>query len=154
MTAAAPVLRPVFSIVAHIGPIGLGGPGPLGQRQHIPILGGEVSGPRLQGRILPGGSDWALVRGDGASVIEAHYSIQASDGTLIYVHSRGLRVSSPEVLAQMRAGEAVDPDAVYFRATPSFEAPHGPHSWLNDYLFVATLERLPSGVRLQVFQLA
>ena len=147
-----PALRHVFTIVARIGAIGMGGPGPLGQRQHIPITGGEVSGPALQGRILPGGSDWALVRADGASLIDAHYSIEARDGALIYVHSRGLRVCSPEVLAQMRAGQPVDPGAVYFRGIPTFEAPHGPHDWLNNHLFVATLARQTDGVQLQVFQ--
>lgn len=150
---AAPQLSHVFTIVARIGAIGMGGAGPLGQRQHIPILGGEVTGPALQGRILPGGSDWALVRADGASLIDASYTIEAADGALIYVRSRGLRVSSPEVTAAMRAGQPVDPSAVYFRGTPNFEAPHGPHDWLNNRLFVATLARLPDGVQLQVFQI-
>jgi hypothetical protein len=147
-----PRLRYVFTLVARIGAIGLGGPGPLGERQHIPIEGGEVTGPALQGRIRPGGSDWALVRADGTSVIDARYTLEAADGALIYVQSRGLRVSSPEVLALMRAGQPVDPDAVYFRATPHFEAPDGPHGWLNHHLFVATLERQATAVRLQVFQ--
>lgn len=149
----APALRHVFTIDSHIGEIGIGAPSPLGQRQHIPLLGGEVSGPALQGRIRPGGGDWALVRLDGSSVIDARYTIEAADGALIYVQSRGLRVSSPEVLDRMRAGQPVDPSAVYFRATPSFEAPEGVHGWLNRHLFVATLERLTRGVRLQVFQL-
>jgi hypothetical protein len=147
-----PALRHVFAIEAHIGGIGMGGPGPLGQRQHIPILGGEVFGPKLQGRIQPGGSDWALVRSDGASIIDARYTIEASDGALIYVQSQGLRVSSPEVLEKMRAGETVDPMEVYFRGAPRFEAPDGAHGWLNRHLFLATLERLAQGVRLQVFQ--
>lgn len=151
-TPTAPGLRHVFTIRAQIGAIGAGGTGPLGVRQHIPITGGEVSGPALQGRILPGGSDWALVRADGASFIDARYTVEAQDGTLIYVQSRGLRVSSPEVLARMRAGQPVDPSEVYFRGAPSFEAPEGPHGWLNRRLFVATVAREPDGVCLQVFQ--
>jgi hypothetical protein len=152
MLPQPPALRHVFAIEVRIGKIGLAGPGPLGQRQHIPILGGEVSGPALQGRIRSGGSDWALVRADGASVIDARYTIEADDGALICVQSQGLRVSSPEVLEQMRAGQPVDASQVYFRATPQFEAPDGPHGWLNRHLFVATLERLPQSVRLQIFQ--
>ena len=147
----APGLRHVFSIRARIGAIGQGGAGPLGQRQHIPITGGEVSGPALQGRILPGGSDWALLRADGASFIDARYTIEAQDGTLIYVQSQGLRVSSPEVLERMRAGQPVEPSEVYFRGTPRFEAPEGQHGWLNRQLFVATLSRETDGVRLHVF---
>jgi Protein of unknown function (DUF3237) len=147
----APGLRHVFCVRAQIGAIGVGGPGPLGQRQHIPITGGEVTGPALQGRILPGGSDWALLRADGASLIDARYTIEAQDGTLIYVQSQGLRVSSAEVLARMRAGQPVDPSEVYFRGAPRFEAPEGPHGWLNRHLFVATLARETDGVHLQVF---
>lgn len=149
----APLLSHVFTIEARIGEIGVGGPGPLGQRQHIALLGGEVTGPALQGHIREGGGDWALVRADGTSVIDARYTIEATDGALIYVQSRGLRVSSKAVLESMRAGLPVDPTAVYFRATPLFEAPEGVHGWLNQHLFVATVERLPTGVRLQVFQI-
>lgn len=152
MLPEPPALRYVFTIDARIGDIGLAGPGPLGQRQHIPILGGEVSGPALQGCVLSGGSDWALVRTDGASVIDARYTIQATDGTLIYVQSRGLRVSSAGVLEKMRAGQPVDASQVYFRASPQFEAPEGEHGWLNRHLFVARLERTPHGVGLQIFQ--
>lgn len=151
-TPTAPGLCHVFSIRARIGSIGVGAPGPMGQRQHIPIIGGEVSGPALRGRILPGGSDWALVRADGASFIDARYTIEAQDGTLIYVQSSGLRVSSPAVLGRMRAGQAVDPSEVYFRGAPCFEAPEGPHGWLNRRLFIANIARQPDGVCLQVFQ--
>ena len=151
-TPTAPGLRYVFDIRAQIGTIGVGGPGPLGQRQHIPITGGEVDGPLLQGRILPGGADWALLRTDGASFIDARYTIEAHDGALIHVQSRGLRVSSPEVLARIRAGQPVDPSEVYFRAAPCFEAPEGPHGWLNRCLFVARIARELDAVRLQVFQ--
>lgn len=152
MLPQPPALRYVFAIEARIGEIGVAGPGPLGQRQHIPILGGVVSGPALQGCILSGGSDWALVRADGASVIDARYTIQAADGALIYVESRGVRISSAEVLEKLRTGQAVDASQVYFRGAPQFEAPEGPHGWLNQSLFIATLERFQLGVRLQVFQ--
>ena len=151
-TPTPPGLSHAFTIDAHIGEIGMADPGPLGERQHIPILGGQVFGPRLQGRIRPGGADWALLRRDGTSAIEAHYTIEAVDGALIYVHSQGLRVSSPEVLARMRAGQPVDQSEVYFRATPRFEAPAGVHDWLNHRMFVATVARAPQGVSLQVFQ--
>jgi hypothetical protein len=147
-----PGLSHVFTIEAQIGEVGMGGPGPLGIRQHIPVICGEVFGTKLQGRIQPGGADWALLRHDGSSVIDARYTIEAADGALIYVQSQGLRVSSAEVLERMRAGLAVDPSTVYFRASPRFEAPQGPHDWLNQRVFLATLERLSNGVRLQVFQ--
>jgi hypothetical protein len=147
-----PALSFAFTIDASIGPFEAQATGPLGQRLHIPITGGEVSGPSLNGRIRAGGSDWALLRADGATLIDAHYTIEAQDGTLIYVQSRGLRVSSEEVLARLQAGSPVADEEVYFRCTPTFEAPAGPHAWLNQRLFIAPVRRTATGVQLQVFQ--
>ena len=151
MSPAPPALEFVFEIRAEIGTPLRAGEGRLGERQHIPITGGVVQGPRLNGCILPGGSDWALTRHDGASVIDAHYTVQAEDGTPIYVHNRGLRVSSAEVLERLRRGELVAPHEMYFRSAPVFDAPDGPHGWLSDHLFVAELARSGNGVTVQVF---
>ena len=38
----------------------------LGMRRMIPITGGTVSGPLMQGRILAGGADFQLIVADGA----------------------------------------------------------------------------------------
>jgi hypothetical protein len=147
----APALEFVFEIRAQIGEVQRAGPGAMGERQHIPIVGGTVAGPRMKGRILPGGSDWPLTRADGTSLIEAHYSVQADDGSLIYVHNRGLRVSSAGVLERLRRGEAVSASEMYFRSAPVFDAPDGPHGWLTRHLFVATLARAGDGVNIRVF---
>jgi hypothetical protein len=152
VNVAAPPLEHVFDIRAHIGAVLHGAGGRLGDRQHIPITGGEVQGPRLSGRIVPGGSDWVLSRRDGASIIDAHYTIVADDGTPIYVHNRGLRVSSAEVLERLRRGDAVAPGEMYFRSTPVFDAPDGPHAWLSDHVFVATLARVGPDVHVTVFR--
>jgi len=150
-TEAAPALELVFEIRAEIGRILSGGPGKLGERLHIPITGGDVAGPRLAGRILPGSSDWALVRRDGASMVSASYTIEAEDGTPIYVHNEGLRVASPEVARRLRAGEDVAPSEYYFRSAPRFDAPLGLHDWLMDSIFVADCGRVGDAVRIRVF---
>jgi hypothetical protein len=147
-----PALSFAFTIDASIGPFTAQAAGPLGQRLHIPITGGEVSGPAMNGRIRAGSSDWALLRADGATLIDARYTIEAQDGTLVYVQSRGLRVSSDEVLARLQAGTPVADDEVYFRCAPTFEAAAGPHAWLNQRLFIASVRRTAAGVQLQVFQ--
>lgn len=145
---ATPGLEYAFSIAAEIAPPRSSGRGLAGERLHVPILGGIVSGPRLSGRILPGGSDWPLIRPDGSSAIEAQYTIEADDGMLILVRNRGLRVSAPDVLARLRAGEPVDPADYYFRSAPEFDVPDGPHQWLRENLFVASLA--PAGTRIAI----
>jgi hypothetical protein len=124
-----------------------------GRRRIIPIRGGVVEGPRLNGTVIPGGADWQIVRGDGLIDLTARYTIRADDGTLIGVVNRGYRHAPPEVLARLAAGETVDPAQVYFRTTPRFEAPQGPHHWLTRHIFVATAGRHPAGVQLRFFQL-
>jgi len=152
MRPAAPGLEYAFTIRAEIGRTMTGGASRNGERLHIAIDGGRVEGPRLGGTIAPGGSDWPLLRPDGASRISACYTIVASDGTPILVRNEGIRVSSPEVLTRLRAGEAVDPAEYYFRTTPVFEAPDGPHAWLNDAMFVASLCRSGDAVVVDVYR--
>lgn len=150
MVPAIPALEHVFTIVAEIAKPISGGHSAAGERLHIPILAGSVFGPRLKGTIVPGGSDWPLIRPDGTSEIEATYTVIADDGTPILVRNRGLRVSPPEVLARLRAGEAVAPDEYYFRSSPRFETPDGPHAWLRDRIFVASLAPDPKAGRIAI----
>jgi hypothetical protein len=126
-----------FEIRATIGTPKDGGPGRLGHRRIIPITGGTVRGPRLTGRVLPGGADFELVRPDGNSLVEAHYALEAEDGTPIYIVNKGLFVAPPDVTRRLDSGQEVAPDAYYFRAAPVFDAPDGPHGWLSDRLFVS-----------------
>lgn len=148
-----PDLVHVCDINVEVGPIRDLGPTPHGRRRIIAILGGRVTGPRLEAEIVPGGADWQFVRGDGVVELEARYSIRTRDGAEIAVTNRGLRRAPPDVLERMNRGEAVDPAHVYFRTVPTFEAPAGPHDWLNRSVFVATAARLPDRVQIRVFEM-
>ena len=148
---AQPGLDYVFSIEADIErPLSLGRHS-QGERLHIPIIGGIVSGPRLSGRVMAGGSDWPLIRPDGTSEITAQYTIVADDGTPIMVRNEGLRVSTPAVLAHLRAGEVVTPAEYYFRGAPRFDAPDGPHGWLRTTLFIASLAPRGTTIAIDIY---
>jgi hypothetical protein len=118
---------------------------PAGQpftRGFVAVIGGEVSGPRLTGRVVPySGGDWPRIWDSGLVEFEAHYMLEAADGAPIYIHNRGIAWSDPAVLARIEAGESVAPAASYCRVTPRFEAPAGPHEWLGRTLFVGVAER-------------
>jgi len=141
-----------FEIRARIDPPADGGPGRNGHRRVIPITGGTVTGPRLTGRVLPGGADYELQRADGNSVVEAHYTLEAEDGTPIYIRNVGLFVAPSEVIARVDAGEIVPPEDYYFRTAPVFDAPDGPHGWLSDRLFVAEARFAPDEVTIRVYE--
>ena len=122
-------------------------------RRVIPITGGTVSGPGIQGIVLPAGADFQVVRPDGTLELTARYVLQTSDGALIYVDNQGLRNGPPELMEKMRQGEAVDPSAIYFRAVPRFETENPAYEWLTRSIFVCTAERFPQQVKLTIYRL-
>jgi hypothetical protein len=140
-----PGLQFAFRIVLHFdaGPRLRFEPAHLaGRRGFVAVQGGQIEGPRLSGRVLPqSGGDWPRFWPGGLVDFEAHYQLEASDGTPIYIHNRGLAWSTPEVLARIEAGHAVTPEETYCRVTPRFEVPAGPHEWLARTVFVGKGER-------------
>ena len=150
-----PSLSLAFRLRVLIGP-----PQELGmvdgvRKRVIPITGGTVEGPRLQGRVLPGGADWQSIRADGTADILARYTLEAQDGTLISVTNPGYRHGPHEVLARIAAGQVVDPALYYFRTTPRFDvASDSVHGWLGRAVFLCTAGRYSDHVRLDIFAIS
>ncbi|MDO9411531.1 MAG: DUF3237 domain-containing protein [Pseudolabrys sp.] len=144
--------QPIFTIHAELAGIMNLGQTPLGERRIIDILGGTVRGPRLNGKVLPGGADWQIIRSDGAADIQARYTIEAESGARILVSSEGLRHGPPDVLAKLTRGEAVDPSLYYFRTVMRFETSGADVDWLNRILAIAVGQRLPNAVQLDVYE--
>ncbi len=128
------------------------GSAPYGQRRVINILGGAFSGPRLSGRILPGGADWQIVRSDGIVEVEARYTLATDDGALVYISNWGLRHGPPEVIRRLGAGEKVDPSEYYFRTVPKFETGAPAYAWLNGIICVAVGERRADAVIITAYE--
>jgi hypothetical protein len=124
---------------------------PLGRRRIIGITGGSFSG-RLSGRVLPGGADWQIVRADGTADLDARYTLETSDGALIYVNNRGYRHGPKDVIARLVKGEDLDPALYYMRTTPWFETSAPAYHWLNRIVCVGTGARRPAGVELELFE--
>ena len=118
---------------------------PHGTRVIAPITGGTFEGPRLRGKILPGGGDWTLLRPDGVLELDLRITLETDDGALIYMTSFGLRHGPPEVLAALANGESVDPSKYYFRTTPRFETSAPQYAFLNRLIAISSGDRRPSG---------
>lgn len=148
-----PALRPFAHIACDVGALVSLGPGPLGERRYVPLLGGTVAGPGLNGRIVPGGVDWQINRADGVLEIDAHYVIEASDGAQIEVRSTGVRHGPPEVMARLARGEDVPAEAYYFRTVVRMTT--GAQQWghLNKCLVLARGRRQAQRVLLDLYQL-
>jgi hypothetical protein len=121
-------------------------------RRVISIVGGEVLGPRIQGKVLPGGADFQIMRADGVTDLHARYVIEIEAGQLIYVENSGVRYGPPELMEKLRRGEAVDPALIYFRSTPRFETAAPGCEWLMRNLFVCSGARFPDRVEMRFFQ--
>jgi hypothetical protein len=123
---------------------------PLGGRVYVPPASGDIRGPRLQGTVMPySGADWARGRSDGVAELNAHYMLQASDGTPIYINNRGFLYGRgedgrPLLLSEEQKkaeGFKIKRDT-YFRITPVFDAPVGPHDWLTRTIIVGRGRRV------------
>ena len=146
------MLKSIFTIDAELEAMLNFGSTPYGERRIIGISGGTVQGPRLNGRILPGGADWQIIRSDGAADIQARYTIEADGGAHILVNSQGLRHGPPEVLERLARGDKVDPALYYFRTVMRFETGDAGLGWLNRILALARGERRARSVRLEVYE--
>jgi len=142
------------SIRCDVGPLVSLGPAPLGERRYVSLLGGDVSGPHLQGSIVPGGVDWQIARQDGVLEIDARYVIALNDGALVEVESRGLRHGPAEVMCRLAAGEPVAPTEYFFRTAMRFTT--GAPAWrhLNTVLAVGVGNRQAGCVLIEVFRLS
>lgn len=123
-----------------------------GRRRIIPIVGGEVTGERLSGRILDLGADWQTVFADGSAELDTRYSIETHDGAIIDIRNFGYRNGSPEVLAALGRGEPVDPSRYYMRTHPRFETGDPRYAWLNTLICLGTGAREAATVRVSVFE--
>jgi hypothetical protein len=121
-----PKTEVVYEALFDLEPVMMLGQGPLGERRIIPIAGGVFAGPRIKGKVLPGGADRQLVRKDGAKMLNALYELQADDGAVITVNNRVLIDKRPD-------------GAPYVFSSIDITAPEGPYDWLNHLVFVGTL---------------
>ncbi len=97
------------------------GPSKRGNRNIIPITGGDLSG-RISGKVLPGGADYQNLSGPPA--IDARYLWQAADGEVIVVRNT------------TSTGGLV----------PIFEARvDGPYAYLNTGLFLSSNPGMANG---------
>jgi len=130
--------------VAVAGPQRIGAV-PHGTRVTAPIASGHFEGPRLRGKVLPGGGDWTLLRADGVLELDLRVTLETDDGALIHVASFGLRHGPPDVIAALARGDRVDPATYYFRTTLRFETSHPAYGFLNRLVAVSSGDRRAAG---------
>lgn len=158
----APQLEHIADLIVQVAaPIEAGqvaGLNSRGRRRIIPITGGLLTGPRLHGRVLPGGADFQLVVSSTTADLDARYLLALEGpefgGEHIFVQNRALRRGAADDIAKLVRGEPVDPAAIYFRCVPAFEVSSPALAWLTESLFVGTGARYPDRVEMSFFRVA
>ena len=119
--------RPLMTVNIAAAPRQELGPVPHGIRSIVPVTGGDFEGPRLRGKVLPGGDDWLLLRPDGVLELDLRITLETHDRALIYMTFQGLRHGN------------------YFRTLPRFETSTEAYAFLNRIVCVGVGEALPDG---------
>src|SRR5467141_4764959 len=119
--------RPLMTVRIAAAPSQKLGTVPHGIRSIVPVTGGDFEGPRLRGKVLPGGGDWLLLRPDGVLELDLRITLETDDHALIYMTFQGLRHGS------------------YFRTLPRFETSTEAYAFLNRIVSVGVGEARPDG---------
>jgi hypothetical protein len=141
-----------FTITAHIGEVTSAGEIGHGVRRIIPILGGEVRGDRVNGKVCAFGADFQIIRPNELIDLEAKYAFETDDGATVYVENKGIRFGPIELLQKLKRNEPVDPKLIYFRTVPRFETGHPNYRWLMENLFIGSAARHADRVVIDVHQ--
>jgi len=113
---------------------------PQGTRGVVRVTGGEFDGTSLSGTIVEGGADWFTARTDGSLRLDVRLLLACSDGANVLLAYQGVA---------MPTGDK-DYD---IRIAGLFEAPEGPHGWLNNIQGVGRGGLVDGGVRYEIYAL-
>jgi hypothetical protein len=145
---------PLFVIRLDVKPLMMIGETSAGGYRRIGVVsGGSFEGERLSGKVLEGGSDWQLVRKDGAITLDVRLALETTDGAQICMTYHGLRHGPAEVLAKLDKGESVDPADYYFRTNPMFETTSEKYGWLNRMIAIGIGHRYADGPVYSIFEI-
>ena len=142
----------VFTITARIGEVTSAGEIGTGVRRIIPIIGGEVKGEGINGKVCAFGADFQIIRPNELIELEAKYAFETDDGAVVYVENKGLRFGPVDLLQKLKRGEPVDPKLIYFRTVPKFETGAAKYRWLMENLFIGSAARHADRVVIDVHQ--
>lgn len=146
-------LKHFCDLFVELSPIIELGQGRAGKRRIIPIIGGEVRGEQVKGKILNVGADWQTVFADGTAQLVARYAFETDDGAIIEVDNFGFRHGPPEIIAALARGEDVDPSRYYMRTQARLETGDPRYAWVNNTLFVGSGSRQENSVKIALYEI-
>jgi hypothetical protein len=130
------------------------GQGPLGGRIIADIKGGHFKGPRLSGKVLSSGADWALVGPDGNTRLDVRIVLETDDGAFIYVSYRARMVMNDKLRAVLFEQKgSTDFGDTYWISQLEFETGDERYAWLNNLMAAGEGRLSPNSVTYRVYAL-
>ena len=97
------------------------------------------------------GADWQTIYADGAAHLDTRYAVRTDDGAVIEVVNVGTRHGPADVMAELAAGQDVDPSRYYMRTAARLETGDERYTWVNHMLFVCSGIRRSSAVEIAYY---
>ena len=122
-------LEYLFSYWATLAPPEVIGPIAEGIRVNFYVTAGEVSGPKMRGRLRTVGGDWLLLRPDGVGMLDVRATMELDDEALIFTTYGGVVDLGPEGYNLFLKG--ILPPRLDLRIVPRYYTGHPEYLWLN-----------------------
>jgi hypothetical protein len=147
-------LDPAFLFNIHIdlaAPRDIGSIPELGIRHLYYFEGGTFTGPDIQGKVVPGGENWFLVRNNCVCDLYIQGQLRTADGALITFAGHGYSRTTSAIRQDLLAGAEINAADYAFRGVPFFETTDPRYGWLNEVVTVAVYHFEPDQVTLSVY---
>jgi hypothetical protein len=122
-------LEYLFSYWATLAPPEVIGPIAEGIRVNFYVTAGELSGPKMRGRLRTVGGDWLLLRPDGVGLLDVRATMELDNGALIYTTYGGVVDLGPDGYNLFLKG--ILPPRPDLRIVPRYYTGHPDYLWLN-----------------------
>ena len=96
---------------------------------NLHITGGEVTGPKVHGKVRPVGADWLTIRTDGVGILDVRATIETQEEALIYSRYTGVGDLGEDGYDKFLQGDP--PPIVSLRVVPRLLTAHPDYQWLN-----------------------
>ncbi len=100
-----------------------------GIRVNFYILGGEIDGPKLRGKLRGVGGDWLTIREDGVCILDVRTTMESHDSAVIEVEYTGVGDLGPQGHSRFINGDL--PTLLPLRCIPRVRTAHPDYAWLN-----------------------
>ncbi len=111
----------------------------------VEITSGEVSGPKIKGRLIAPSGDWLRILPSGVGELDVRALIETDDGALIYSSYKGVLKQTLDVQERLNAGEILKGDDFYLVGAPRYETAAPAYGWMNEIQAIGKMVEFQRG---------